>query len=160
MSTTVERKRSPPGDNACVEEAWELKEHIRREFGVLKQQRRFFVSAYRQSSVLLLINQYNDELVGFAATRNGGYLLFLAVSPDYQGQGFGRELVYQAVDEHGSLTCHARMTNDDALGFYRALGFEIVRSIPGYYEDGGDAYFLKLGEDASMRAKISRLLGR
>lgn len=160
MSTTVEARRSPTGDDAFVEEAWVLKEDIRRQFGVLKQQRRFFVSAYRQASVILIVDRTDDKLVGFAATRKGGYVLFLAVAPAYQGQGYGRDLIYRAIEDHGTLTCHARVTNEVALDFYEALGFEIVRTISGYYEDGGDAYFLQLGEAASMRSKIAKFLSR
>lgn len=144
----------PPGDDTDVEEAWELKERIRQRSGVLKQRRRFFVNAYKRGTVNRIETVDDDDLVGFAVTRDGGYLLFLAVAPAYQGKGFGRELVAAVADEHDSITCHARTSNEKALGFYEALGFEKEREIDNYYEDGGDAYFLRLGEDTSLKSRV------
>lgn len=159
MSVTVDIRAIETGDDACVEEAWELKERIRREEGVLKQRRGFFTDAYRKAKVYVLVEpSYDDDsLVGFAATRRDGYILFLAVDSEYRGEGFGRRLVAAVADDHGSVTCHARATNESALAFYKHLGFEIERRIDGYYEDDGDAYYLRLG-DGGLASKLSRFV--
>jgi len=68
--------------------------------------------------------------------------------------------VASVAEEHSSLTCHARTTNRDALNFYQELGFEIKRRIDNYYEDGGDAYYLQLGEAEGIRDRLANLLGR
>ena len=159
MSVRVESTVVPPGDDRYVDEAWSLKERIRTKSGVLKQRKRFFAGAYQSATNRLILTTDDEQLVGFASTRDSGYLLFLAVDPDYQGMGFGRELVTAVATEHDVVTCHARVTNDVAIGFYENLGFEIVRRIGNYYEDGGDAYYLKLGESISLSSRILSLFG-
>jgi ribosomal-protein-alanine N-acetyltransferase len=160
VSINIQRLEVGPGDDEYIEPAWNLKERIRREDGVLRQRKNFFRSAYERSTVYLYADKSNDRLIGFAAVRRDGYILFLAVAPGYRGQGFGRRLVASVAQAHESVTCHARTTNDDALEFYRSLGFEIKRRIDGYYEDGGDAYYLQLGEDEGIRERLAKKLGR
>jgi ribosomal-protein-alanine N-acetyltransferase len=161
VSVHVERREIGPGQDEFAEEAWELKEAIRRDDGVLRQRRNFFESAYRRSRVYLYLDRSaDDKLVGFAAVRRDGYILFLAVDDDYRDQGFGRRLVANVAEEFSTVTCHARTTNRDALRFYKGLGFEVKRRIDSYYEDGGDAYYLTLGSDGGIGEKLARLLGR
>jgi ribosomal protein S18 acetylase RimI-like enzyme len=160
VSVNVERRVVDPGDEARVEDSWQLKERIRRNHGVLRQRRGFFESAYKRSTVYLFLDRTNcGALVGFAAVRRDGYILFLAVEPEYQGEGFGEALVARVADDFSSVTCHARTTNEGALEFYQHIGFSVERRIDGYYEDGGDAYYLRLGEDESLTDRLSRLLG-
>ncbi len=150
-----------PGHDDYVEVAWDLKESIRQGDGVLRQRRGFFEDAFRRSTVYLYLDRsQEDRLIGFAAVRRDGYILFLAVDDDYRGQGLGKRLVANVAEEHSTVTCHARTTNRDALRFYKHLGFEVKRRIDSYYEDGGDAYYLTLGEDAGIRKRLARLLGR
>ena len=160
MSVNLEQRTVEPGDDALLEDVWSLKERIRRSEGVLKQRRTFFARAYRRSTVHAYRDPDANEVVGFAAVRSDGYLLFLAVHPDYRDEGFGEKLVAHAVSDHQSVTCHARSTNESALGFYQHLGFEVVRRIDNYYEDGGDAFYLRLGESASLTDRLSSLLRR
>ncbi len=157
VSVSVDTTVVPPGDDEYVEAAWDLKEGIRRDRGVLKQRRRFFFSAYRQATTHVILTNDGRNLVGFSCTRDGGYLLFLAVDSEYQGMGFGRELVAAISEEHDQITCHARVSNDAALAFYESLGFEIARRIDGYYEDGGDAYYLRLGDVEGLASRLIEL---
>jgi ribosomal protein S18 acetylase RimI-like enzyme len=159
VSVTVDTRLIDTGDEEYVDEAWTLKERIRREEGVLKQRHGFFTDAYRRSTVYLLVDPGYDEdtIVGFAAIRRDGYVLFLAVNPGYRGEGFGRRLVAAVVEDHGTVTCHARATNDEALSFYEHLGFEVQRRVDDYYEDDGDAYYLRLG-DGGIAETLSRFV--
>ena len=157
MSVNVEKRIDPPGESDYATAAWELKERIRSAEGVLRQRRGFFVDAYRRSTAHLLVE--NDRLVAFASVRRDGYILFLAVHPDHRGRGHAERLVADVAEEHRSVTCHARTTNRPALGFYEHLGFEVIRRIDDYYEDGGDAYYLKLGGE-SLRERLSGFVGR
>ncbi len=149
-----------PGDDTRVDQAWELKERIRESEGVLRQRESFFTSAYRRSTVFCYVDRGGDDLVGFAAVRRDGYILFLAVDEAYRGEGFGKRLVASVSEEYDTVTCHARTTNRDALRFYRHLGFEVTRRVDSYYEDGGDAYYLKLGEKRGIRERLADLLAR
>ncbi|MFB6172289.1 MAG: GNAT family N-acetyltransferase [Haloarculaceae archaeon] len=155
MSVNIDTRVVGPGDDEFVEAAWELKERIRREEGVLKQRRGFFTDAYRRSTVYALVEEPDDELAGFAATRRDGYILFLAVAPEHRGRGFGKRLVTAVADDHSSVTCHARTTNGRALDFYDHLGFEVKRRVDNYYEDGGAAYYLSLGGDG-LASRLSK----
>jgi ribosomal protein S18 acetylase RimI-like enzyme len=158
VSVNLEQRCDKPGNTDHVEAAWELKERINRREGVLKQRRGFFVDAYRRSTTLLYFE--DRELVAFGSVRRDGYILFLAVAPEARGRGYGEQLVAEIADEHRTVTCHARTTNEDALGFYQHLGFEVDRRIDGYYEDDGNAYYLKLGEEEGIRERLSEFLRR
>lgn len=158
VSATVETRIDRPGDATHAEAAWELKERIRRDEDVLKQRRSFFVDAYRRASCKLLFE--DDVLAGFVSVRRDGYILFLAVSPDFRGRGYGERLVAEVARDHDSVTCHARATNENALEFYRHIGFEVRRRIDNYYEDSGDAYYLRLGESKSISERLSEFVRR
>lgn len=160
MSVNIRRLEVAPGSDDYVEEAWGLKERIRRSEGVLRQRKNFFTNAYTRSRVFLYVDETKGRLIGFATVRRDGYLLFLAVDEAYRGQGFGKRLVACVAEEFGRVTCHARTTNRNALNFYRSLGFEVARRVENYYEDGGDAYYLQLGEDEGIREKLANLLRR
>lgn len=160
VSVNVQRRTIDPGSDDGVERAWQLKERIREEDGVLRQRRRFFQNAYKRSTVYVYRDRGADRLIGFAAVRRDGYILFLAVSPTYRGEGFGKRLVASVADDYTTVTCHARTTNSEAMQFYRHLGFEVTRRIDSYYEDGGNAYYLQLGESETIRDRLTSLIGR
>lgn len=158
VSVNVEKRIDNSGETTHVERAWELKEQIRRSEGVLKQRRDFFTDAYRRATTLLYFE--DSQLVAFCSVRRDGYILFLAVAPHARGQGYGEQLVAEIAESHDTITCHARTTNQSALGFYRHLGFRVTREIDNYYEDNGNAYYLKLGEEDSIRQRLSEFLRR
>lgn len=153
MSVTVEKVVVRPGEEAYVDPAWELKERIRKEEDLLKQRWGFFSDAYRRTTVHAFLD--GDTLVGFAAARRDGYILFLGIAPEYRGQGFGKRLVAAIADEAETVSCHARVSNQNALEFYEHLGFSRIRRIGDYYEDGADAYYLRLGEDDHILSRIT-----
>lgn len=152
MSVTVELQVVNRGENTYLEAAWALKERIRRREGVLKQRRGFFARAYVRAKVHALVD--DGTVIGFAATRPDGYLLFLAVDPDRRHEGHGRRLIAEVADEHDVVTCHVRQTNRRAIEFYERLGFQRQQAVARYYEDGGDAYLMRLGEAPSLRDRI------
>ena len=158
MSVTVDEKVIPPGDDEYLSEAWDLKESIRDEEGLLKQRWGFFSDAYRRSTVYAYFD--GDTLIGFASARGDGYLLFLAVDDAYRGDGFGERLIGLVAEEYGQVTCHVRTTNGNALEFYQHIGFSIVRRIDNYYEDGAPAFYLRLGDEEDLVDRISEFLSR
>jgi ribosomal-protein-alanine N-acetyltransferase len=70
----------------------------------------------------------------------------IAVHPDYRRQGCGEWLMRWALalaDESGCkrIVLEVRTSNEGAIRLYRKLGFEVLGTAPGYYEDSGeDAY--------------------
>ena len=159
VSVTVEPVVVGPGSDDLLEAAWLLKERIRAAEGVLRQQRGFFTRAYRRATTYAYVDREADQLIGFATVRRDGYILFLAVAPEHRGEGFGERLVATVAEKHRRVSCHARTTNEGALAFYRALGFERVRRIDSYYEDGGAAFYLRLGE-AGLTDRLGDLFRR
>ena len=158
MSVTVDKKVIPPGDDDHLSAAWELKERIREDEDLLKQRWGFFANAYRRSTVYAYLD--GDALIGFAAARRDGYLLFLAVAPEYRDEGYGERLVACVAEDNDTVTCHARTTNESALAFYQHLGFSIVRRIENYYEDGAPAFYLRLGDGEDLVERISEFFRR
>ncbi|MFB6187698.1 MAG: GNAT family N-acetyltransferase, partial [Halobacteriaceae archaeon] len=149
MSINVEKHVIQPGHSEYLDEAWELKERIREQENVLKQSRRFFRNAYKRARDVVFVSGDNN-VVGFITARTDGYILFLAVDPDYRQHGLGKRLVASIAENSRTVTCHARTTNEAALAFYEEIGFERVRRIDNYYEDGGDAFYLRLGENTNL----------
>ena len=65
-------------------------------------------------------------MVGFDGHR--GWVYYLAVDPEYQGRGFGRQLMAEAerlLTELGcpKLNLQVRAGNEAVTGFYAALGY-------------------------------------
>ncbi|MFB6109605.1 MAG: GNAT family N-acetyltransferase [Halodesulfurarchaeum sp.] len=158
MSVTLERRVVSPGEDDYLQDAWDLKEAIREEEGLLKQRWGFFADAYRKATVHAYFD--GEHLAGFAAARGDGYILFLGIDPDYRDRGLGERLIAAIAEDTDGVSCHARVTNRNALEFYEHLGFEIVRRIQDYYEDGADAYYLRLGDSDRLLDRLSDLFGR
>ena len=114
VSVNIRRRVIDPGENEHVQRAWALKERIRETDGVLRQRHHFFENAYKRSTVYLYVDRSRDTLVGFAAVRRDGYILFLAVAPEYREEGIGKRLVARVAEDYSTVTCHARTTNASA----------------------------------------------
>lgn len=75
-------------------------------------------------------------------------LVNIALLPEYRGSGLGRELLGSWLVLLGELGVDevfldVRVSNDPAIGLYRAFGFEVVGRRPQYYPDGEDALVMK-----------------
>jgi [ribosomal protein S18]-alanine N-acetyltransferase len=76
-----------------------------------------------------------------------GHVVRLAVAPEYQHQGYGRQLL-QAIEAGfqaaGISVVHleVRATNKRALHLYVQSDYIIVERLPGYYQDGEDALMM------------------
>jgi len=164
----VRYDRSPPKGKTYLKEVWELKQRIRQRDGYLCQTWDFFSSSYENNTAHVLFDDGGDEetngnmgsgdVVGFCVVRGDGYILFLGVDSDYRGEGLGRMLVEKAAEDHDKLTCHARESNDNAVEFYKHLGFEVNRYVGSYYQNGEDAKFMSRDESTSLTSKIADAL--
>lgn len=104
---------------------------------------------------LVAVGQEADDplhpgpVVGFVVTdvvrtygRPLGHVKNLAVHPDRRGRGVGSALLAQSLSvmsEAESVKLEVRESNDGARGLYRRFGFEPLRRVEGYYDDGEDA---------------------
>ena len=65
-------------------------------------------------------------IAGFDGRR--GWLNYLAVAPEHRGRGLGRHLVHVAERDLAGRGCpkvnlQVRADNEEAVGFYEALGY-------------------------------------
>lgn len=103
-----------------------------------------------------LVATEDGAVVGYAiadVTESGGrdlgHLKDIAVHPKAQGRGVGRALlrrvlVSMAVAGANVVKLEVRESNDVAQSLYDDVGFERVQRVPGYYDDGEDAYVMVL----------------
>lgn len=89
--------------------------------------------------------------------RNLGHIKDLAVHPQVQGQGIGRRLLQRAIltlsiDGAAVVKLEVREDNEAARNLYESAGFEPLRRIPNYYEDGEAALVMRLDVSAWHRA--------
>jgi ribosomal protein S18 acetylase RimI-like enzyme len=66
-------------------------------------------------------------MIGYDGHR--GWINYLAVHPDWQRHGYGRQMMDAAEDRLRTMGCakinlQIRTGNDDAIAFYQALGFK------------------------------------
>ena len=86
---------------------------------------------------ITLVAAEGDELVGMASLgREGDFWVMwkLYVLPDHQGKGVGKALLEAAIaalpDGTTELRLDVLVTNEKAIGFYRAHGFTEARVTP------------------------------
>jgi len=78
-----------------------------------------------------------------------GHVTSLAVLKPYRRQGLAqalmRQLHFHLEEAHGagSVGLHVRKSNEAACRLYKEFGYQIDLTIPAYYQDGEDAYFMK-----------------
>ena len=110
------------------------------------------LSAFRQElqlpfATLLLAERARDRrIIGFVDYWVRGdelHLLVLAVGRTHRRQGIGRELIHRAeaaavAGRAQYVLLEVRRGNDEALAFYRSLGYAHVGVKRGYYSDNGE----------------------
>jgi [ribosomal protein S18]-alanine N-acetyltransferase len=84
---------------------------------------------------------------GFGGLVRKGHVVSIAVMPQSRRKGVASGVINMALQgmeyykaKQGFL--EVRVTNDFAITLYKKLGFEITRTINGYYSDGEDAYVM------------------
>ncbi|WP_373188913.1 ribosomal protein S18-alanine N-acetyltransferase [Halolamina sp.] len=103
-----------------------------------------------------LVAVRNGAVVGYAVSdvtpnhgRDIGHLKDIAVHPNAQGEGIGRALLERVLLTLSVAGAHVvklevRETNDPAQSLYDDVGFEPIRRVPSYYDNGEDAYVMVL----------------
>ncbi len=114
------------------------------------------LAAYLGEKGCLVLVAEEREVIGFliaCCERSGGRAVFhvhdLATAPESRRQGVAtallEDLIRSAIAARvSSLRLEVRPQNEAALRFYARHGFETIRRIYRYYEDGGDALRMEL----------------
>ena len=98
---------------------------------------------YLPSVELLVAVDASDRPLGFMGMTDAN-IDSLFIDPDRHGQGLGRMLVESAQARFAGLTVDVNEQNEQAVGFYRRLGFRVLSRSP--VDDTGKPYpLLTLG---------------
>ena len=84
---------------------------------------------------------------GFGGLIRKGHVVSIAVLPQTRRKGIAEALIKKALEGmeyYKAKQCflEVRVTNEAGTSLYKKLGFEITRTVNGYYSDGEDAYVM------------------
>jgi len=121
----------------------------------------FFMDLYQRFPETFIVAEENGDVVGYIMCRTEtgtpsfkllgitrkGHVISIAVLPEHQREGIGQELMREAMEamvNYKAKECYleVRTTNVSAVNLYRKMGFEVARTMRGYYADGEDAYVM------------------
>jgi ribosomal-protein-alanine N-acetyltransferase len=85
--------------------------------------------------------------IGFGGLTRKGHVVSIAVMPQARRRGVAQAVINKALEgmkyyKAKQIFLEVRVTNEPAISLYKKLGFEISRTINGYYSDGEDAYVM------------------
>ncbi|MCX8172195.1 MAG: ribosomal protein S18-alanine N-acetyltransferase [Archaeoglobaceae archaeon] len=101
----------------------------------------------------IFVADIGNKIVGYVVTMDldqvRSKIVSLAVRKEFRGIGIGEYLMKKAINrlrERGKkeISLEVRVSNSVAQKLYEKLGFKIVSTIPNYYSDGEDAYYMVL----------------
>ena len=121
----------------------------------------FFIDLYRRYPETFVVAEENGHTVGYIMCRieiglsslgltgivKKGHVVSIAVMPEHRRKGIAEALMTRAMEsmcKYNAKQCYleVRVTNEAAVELYKKLGFEISRTVRGYYADGEDAYVM------------------
>ncbi len=121
----------------------------------------FFIDLYRKFPETFIVAEDNGEIVGYIMCRietslsiislqgliKKGHIVSVAVLPQNRRKGIGEALVKKAMKQmllYRAKQCflEVRVSNRPAVDLYEKLGFQVTRTIKGYYSDGEDAHMM------------------
>jgi len=121
----------------------------------------FFVDLHQRFPETFIVSEENKKIVGYIMCRievglsnygfgglvRKGHVVSIAVLPETRRKGVAQALINRAMEGmqyYKAKQCflEVRVTNDAAISLYKKLGFEVTRTINGYYSDGEDAYVM------------------
>jgi ribosomal-protein-alanine N-acetyltransferase len=121
----------------------------------------FFVDLFRRYPETFIVAEQDRKIAGYIMCRiemglsnlglsgvvKKGHVVSVAVMPEARRRGIGEALVNSAMQGmrgYGARQCYleVRVTNQEAIALYKKLGFEVTRTIHGYYADGEDAFVM------------------
>lgn len=121
----------------------------------------FFMNLYQRFPETFIVAEENGDVVGYTMCRietgipsfkllgitRKGHVISIAVLPEHQREGIGYALMCEAMEamvNYKAKECYleVRASNVPAVNLYRKMGFEVARTMRGYYADGEAAYVM------------------
>jgi ribosomal protein S18 acetylase RimI-like enzyme len=99
-----------------------------------------------------LFNDEQGRAVGYLSVmdfdENTMEVLNLGTDPDVQGKGYGKKMMEyaeQLAKEGGKnkIRLVTNVKNNQAVGFYKAIGYSIIKEAENYYGDGETRYIFE-----------------
>jgi len=111
----------------------------------------YFRKFYQKSPEGFIVAEDKGKILGYAigeVQKDCGKIISIAVYPIYRKKGIGKELAnflieYFKKKNLKKISLHVRKNNLAAISFYKNLGFQILKTIKNYYQNGDDAYLMK-----------------
>jgi len=122
------------------------------------------MSLYKNFPETFIVAEKDGEIVGYIMCRiesglssisftplslsRKGHIISIAVLPEHRRKGLGRALIEKALEKmakfYNAKSCYleVRVSNEPAISLYKKAGFEVQRTIRGYYADGENAYIM------------------
>jgi ribosomal-protein-alanine N-acetyltransferase len=121
----------------------------------------FFMDLHQRFPETFIVAEEDGKIIGYIMCRievglsnfglggliRKGHVVSIAVLPQGRRKGVANALMTQAIE--GMIHYKAklaylevRVTNDPGVSLYKKLGFEVSRTLKGYYSDGEDAYVM------------------
>lgn len=95
------------------------------------------------------VAEENNQIVGYIISSvegDKGTLVSVAVLPEFRRRGIGSRLMEESMNFFSSkvdyVELQVRVSNVEAISFYKKFGFEETGLIPNYYIDGEDALIM------------------
>jgi ribosomal-protein-alanine N-acetyltransferase len=121
----------------------------------------FFMDLHQRFPETFIVAEQDGKIVGYIMCRievglasyglggliRKGHVVSIAVLPQGRRKGVAQALLTKAMKgmlHYKSKLCYleVRVTNDPGVLLYKKLGFEVSRTLKGYYSDGEDAYVM------------------
>ena len=121
----------------------------------------FFMDLYERFPETFIVAEEDGKIAGYIMCRvevglsnhglggliRKGHVVSIAVMPQNRRKGVARALISAANEglrNYKAKQCYleVRVTNNVGIALYKKLGFEIGKTINGYYSDGEDAYVM------------------
>ncbi len=121
----------------------------------------FFVDLHQRFPETFIVAEESQKIMGYIMCRievglsnygfgglvRKGHVVSIAVMPEGRRKGVAQALINRALEGmayYKAKQCflEVRVTNEAAISLYKKLGFDVTRTINGYYSDGEDAYVM------------------
>lgn len=113
-------------------EIWEASVRATHDFLAeddLQELKPLILHQYLDSVDLRCAKNDHGEIFGFCGVHNGK-IEMLFIAPAARGKGIGALLAAYAVKSVGAIKVDVNEQNDQALGFYRHMGFSVIGRSP------------------------------
>ena len=111
-----------------VAEVWEAS--VRATHHFLKEEdityfKPLILNTYLDAVTLRCIKNKDQSIIGFLGVAEGN-LEMLFIDPKYRGKRIGKTLLDYAIDNLGVTKVDVNEQNEQAVGFYKHCGFEVI----------------------------------